>query len=188
MLGDITQIHYMYTTKIAGNFFIKPDQFINSLTCIYDTHQHIAGRWVVLKWYMLGRCRPWPWCFPSLRMHWRSMMPNFSDNLCFSDSRTIVSKVFLPEDIQIALGVKGFCVVPFEIYTAHGYGSLMLPFFFHYKHWGHLGAVLIKRCHLISIGIPMLKIRRSRGRLIFNMGIPIPGIDGLYTESVPWCF
>ena len=28
----------------------------------------------------------------------------------------------------------------------------------------------------------MLKIRRSRDRLIFNMGIPIPGKDGLYIE------
>ena len=29
----------------------------------------------------------------------------------------------------------------------------------------------------------MLKIRRSRDRLIFNMGIPIPGKDGIYIES-----
>ena len=32
----------------------------------------------------------------------------------------------------------------------------------------------------------MLKIRRSRDRLIFNMGIPIPGKDGLYIETGPW--
>ena len=32
----------------------------------------------------------------------------------------------------------------------------------------------------------MLKIRRSRDRLIFNMGIPIPGKDGLYSETGPW--
>ena len=32
----------------------------------------------------------------------------------------------------------------------------------------------------------MLKIRRSRDRLIFNMGIPIPGKDGLYIETWPW--
>ena len=31
----------------------------------------------------------------------------------------------------------------------------------------------------------MLKTRRSRDRLIFNMGIPIPGKDGLYIETVP---
>ena len=31
----------------------------------------------------------------------------------------------------------------------------------------------------------MLKIRRSRDRLIFNMGIPIPGKDGLYIETGP---
>ena len=29
----------------------------------------------------------------------------------------------------------------------------------------------------------MLKIRRSRDRLIFNMGVPIPGKDGLYIET-----
>ena len=33
--------------------------------------------------------------------------------------------------------------------------------------------------------IPMLKIRRPNGRLIFNMGIPIPGKDGLYIETGP---
>ena len=32
----------------------------------------------------------------------------------------------------------------------------------------------------------MLKIRRSHDRLIFNMGIPIPGKDGLYIETGPW--
>ena len=32
----------------------------------------------------------------------------------------------------------------------------------------------------------MLKIRRSHNRLIFNVGIPIPGIDGLNIETGPW--
>ena len=32
----------------------------------------------------------------------------------------------------------------------------------------------------------MLKIRRSRDRLIFSMGIPIPGKDGLYIATGPW--
>ena len=31
----------------------------------------------------------------------------------------------------------------------------------------------------------MLKIRRSPDRLIFNIGIPIPGKDGLYIETEP---
>ena len=47
------------------------------------------------------------------------------------------------------------------------------------------GSVSIYRCCLISIGIPMLKIRLSHDRLIFNMGIPIPGKDGLYIEMRP---
>ena len=34
----------------------------------------------------------------------------------------------------------------------------------------------------------MLKIRRSRDRLIYNMGIPIPGKDGLYIEMGPSSF
>ena len=34
----------------------------------------------------------------------------------------------------------------------------------------------------------MLKIRRSRDRLIFNMGIPIHGKDGLYIEMGPRIF
>ena len=33
----------------------------------------------------------------------------------------------------------------------------------------------------------MLKIRRSRDRLIFHMGIPIPGKNGLYIETGPRC-
>ena len=36
-----------------------------------------------------------------------------------------------------------------------------------------------------DIGIPMLKIRRSHDRLIFNMVIPILGKDGLYIEIGP---
>ena len=36
--------------------------------------------------------------------------------------------------------------------------------------------------------IPMLKIRRSCDRLIFNMGIPIPRKDGLYIETGPRSF
>ena len=32
----------------------------------------------------------------------------------------------------------------------------------------------------------MLKTRRTHDRLIFNMRIPIPGIDGLYIETGPW--
>ena len=34
--------------------------------------------------------------------------------------------------------------------------------------------------------IPMLKIRQSWDRLIFNMGIPIPSKDSLYIEMAPW--
>ena len=52
------------------------------------------------------------------------------------------------------------------------------------KCW-HLGAVSIKRCCLTGIGISMLKIRRSHDSLIFNLGIPISGKDGLYIETGP---
>ena len=38
-------------------------------------------------------------------------------------------------------------------------------------------------CRLTSTGTPTLKIRRSRDRLIFNMGIPIPGRAGFYIET-----
>ena len=41
-------------------------------------------------------------------------------------------------------------------------------------------AIENKSLHKISIGILMLKIRRSRDRLIFSMGIPIPGKRSLY--------
>ena len=45
----------------------------------------------------------------------------------------------------------------------------------------------IKTVFPMCMGVPMLKIRRSRDRLIFNMGIPIPGKYGLYIEMAPWC-
>ena len=35
------------------------------------------------------------------------------------------------------------------------------------------------------MAIPMLKIRRPTGRLIFNMGIPIPGKTVFYIETGP---
>ena len=53
-----------------------------------------------------------------------------------------------------------------------------------YKNMKDQGSV--SRCRLTSIGIPMLKIRQSHDRLIFNMGIPIPGKDGLYIDTGPW--
>ena len=40
----------------------------------------------------------------------------------------------------------------------------------------------------LRYGIPMLKIRRSWGRLIFNMGIPILVIRHLYIETAPRSF
>ena len=45
------------------------------------------------------------------------------------------------------------------------------------------GGRLNKRCRLTSIGITMLKIRRSRQSLIFNMRIHIPGKDVFYSYS-----
>ena len=50
--------------------------------------------------------------------------------------------------------------------------------------WCVLGAVSVSKCRLTSMGISMLKIRRSHDRLIFNMGIPITGKDGfLYRDG-----
>ena len=49
---------------------------------------------------------------------------------------------------------------------------------------GDQGAVSIKRCCLTSIGIPMLKIRRSRPYYLQH-GNPIPGKDCLCIETGP---
>ena len=48
------------------------------------------------------------------------------------------------------------------------------------------GAVSIRKTVLLGMVIPMLKIRRPTGRLIFNMGIPIPGKTVFYIETGPW--
>ena len=51
-------------------------------------------------------------------------------------------------------------------------------------HWPAGGRLNIKMSSY-QYRIPMLKIRRSRDCLIFNMRIPIPGKDGLYIETGP---
>ena len=48
------------------------------------------------------------------------------------------------------------------------------------------GAVSIRKTVFPGMAIPMLKIRRPTGRLIFNMGIPIPGKTVFYIETGPW--
>ena len=48
------------------------------------------------------------------------------------------------------------------------------------------GAVSIRKTVLPGMAIPMLKIRRHNGRLIFNMEIAIRRQDGLYIETGPW--
>ena len=49
-----------------------------------------------------------------------------------------------------------------------------------------LGLDSIKRCHLTSIGNPIVEIRRSYDCLISTMGFPIPVRRHLYIESGPW--
>ena len=49
-----------------------------------------------------------------------------------------------------------------------------------------LGAESIKRCHLTSIGNPIVEIRRSYDRLISTMGFPILVRRYLYIQSGPW--
>ena len=43
-----------------------------------------------------------------------------------------------------------------------------------FTEWWKLGAVSIRKTVLPGMAIPMLKIRRPKGRLIFNMEIAIP--------------
>ena len=47
------------------------------------------------------------------------------------------------------------------------------------------GRLNIKSSYLTSKAIPVLKIRRPRDRLIFNLWIRIPEKDGLYIETGP---
>ena len=59
----------------------------------------------------------------------------------------------------------GFCVCVLPTWCLHG--SSPLPV------WNNLGAVSIRKTVLPGMAIPMLKIRRPNGRLIFNMEIAI---------------
>ena len=53
------------------------------------------------------------------------------------------------------------------------------------KNMEHQGAVSIRKTVLPGMAIPMLKIRRPNGRLIFNMGIAIPGKTVFLIETAP---
>ena len=53
----------------------------------------------------------------------------------------------------------------------------------HFPHWMNSGPCLDIKTILLGMGIPMLKIRRSHDRLIFNMGIPILVKQYLYIET-----
>ena len=48
------------------------------------------------------------------------------------------------------------------------------------------GPVSIQRPSYPGMAISMLKIRRPLGRLIFNMGIAIPGETVFLIETAPW--
>ena len=50
----------------------------------------------------------------------------------------------------------------------------------------NLGPVSIQRPSYLRMVISMLKIRRPLGRLIFNMGIAIPGKTVFLIETAPW--
>ena len=50
------------------------------------------------------------------------------------------------------------------------------------------GPVSIRKTVLPGMGIPMLKIRRPVGRLIFNMGIAIPSKTVFLIETAPRCW
>ena len=52
-------------------------------------------------------------------------------------------------------------------------------------HW-YQGPVSIQRPSYLRMVISMLKIRRPLGRLIFNMGIAIPGKTVFLIETAPW--
>ena len=56
----------------------------------------------------------------------------------------------------------------------------------HLEPWNDQGAVSIRKTVLLGMVIPMLKIRRPLGRLIFNMGIAIPGKTIFLIETGPW--
>ena len=51
--------------------------------------------------------------------------------------------------------------------------------------WSVQGLYSLRRCRLISIGIPIINLRRSSDRLRFIMGIPIPVRRRLLSEKRP---
>ena len=55
----------------------------------------------------------------------------------------------------------------------------------HFEFPGEPGGRLNTKMLSYQYRDPMLKLRQSRDRLVFNIGIPIPGIDGLYIEMGP---
>ena len=65
------------------------------------------------------------------------------------------------------------CVFPNIFDTIYGSILLYLQFYIYHAMIRQQGAVSIRKTVLPGMAIPMLKIRRPNGRLIFNMEIAI---------------
>ena len=84
------------------------------------------------------------------------------------------------------------CPKPFKCWwDVYRYLHLFM-FLQHRHHWGPWRQELVFRPlyslrtrRLISIGIPIINLRRSSVRLLFIMGIPIPGRRGLLMNRGP---
>ena len=76
--------------------------------------------------------------------------------------------------------ITGLGIQPVQVFIKYHYGQHKRPLDKHHGSWMgvlmtavNLGAVSIRKTVLPGMAIPMLKIRRPNGRLIFNMEIAI---------------
>ena len=99
----------------------------------------------------------------------------------------------MPADGKAQPGIVQFCDMQWRSYSEIRKLDLTLGSSLISTAWSklcdwfqQLGADSIKRCHLTSIGNPIVEIRQSYDRLISTMGFPIPVRWHLYIESGTW--
>ena len=99
-------------------------------------------------------------------------VPNAEDQVFYFFTK-FISELTSEELELLLLFITGSLHQPQIIVTFNGQPGL------------NQGAVSIRKTVLLGMAIPMLKIRRPTGRLIFNMGIPIPGKTVFLIETGP---
>ena len=132
--------------------------------------QHIRNTYEYMVWW-------WKQAFPALRSsnnHFYSSLVALIARLLVVDNFVLISRCLIRNPEYYVYCMQEWCK-RFALWFGTSQFRIEGP-----------GPCLIINTVFPGMGIPMLKIRRSRDRLIFNMGIPILVRRHLYIETAPW--